>query len=825
MYKSFIMFKKSFSFFIFLVLILVGTGVGTISSQTVPGNIEFSRIKVDELTDQQVRQFIARAQTTGMTMQELEAEAINRGMPYSEVVKLRSRIQNLDLADDKAPLNRERGTRGVFNDEELSRRLFPEMEDGEQTEEDSLKIFGYDLFRRENLSFEPSLNIPTPTNYVLGTGDQLLVEVWGASQQSYELTISPEGQVRISNLGPVKVGGLTIEKASELIIQRLSGIYSGLRGPNANTFAQVSIGNIRSIKVTIAGDAYLPGTYTLPAFATAFNALYLAGGPSDKGSFREIIIMRDNQPVAKLDLYHFLLKGETIHNIRLRDEDLVFIGPSRNLIRLHGEVIRPAIYELRENETLADLIAFAGGFSPAAYTRRLQVDRKTENQRRMLNVENDLFSSFLMRAGDQLIVGPVLEKYENRVTIQGAVFREGEYALTEGFTVKQLIERAEGLREDAFLHRAAIYRQRDNLELEVIDIDLATLFEGTAPDLTLQREDLLVISSITDLHEERVVNIMGEVQNPGTFDWGHNITLGEIIRQAGGLNHAASLARVEVARRVTNRQALKAGNKTTEVITFPINENLALGDEAASFALHPFDMIFVRRSPDYQQQKLVQLRGEVAFPGSYAIAGKNEYISDLVLRAGGLTAEAYLPGARLARKTDKSRQDRIKRLQAVENIEVDIEDEATTHDDFEHIGIDLETILKNPRSRHDLIVMEGDILEIPQQLQTVKMTGAVLHPTSAIYQPNRGVRTYVTRAGGFSDNAMRSKVYVLHPNGSVNRTRSFMMIRSYPAVEPGSEIIVPQKPERQGRTLQETVAISSALTSLALVIVTLIGKL
>ncbi len=789
------------------------------AQQPDPSQVDFRTIKVEELSDNQVKQFITRAQDSGMSMQELEIEAISRGMPYSEVQKLRQRIEQIQqrqgTRDERTDIRR------TIGDDLISTPLHLDtLEDTVKT----LNVFGYRLFRRDNLSFEPSLNIPTPRNYTLGPGDELQVEVWGASQQSYTLPVSPEGQVRISNLGPIQVSGLTIEEASELIIQRLSVIYSGLRGANPNTFAQVTLGNVRSINVTIAGDAFMPGTFTLPAFATAFNALYMAGGPSERGSFRDIRIVRENEQIAHLDLYDFLLKGETKLNIRLRDEDLIFIGPYNNRATIEGEVIRPAIYELKPGETLADLIEFAGGFSSSAYTRRLQVDRKTDSQRQMLNVEKELYSSFLMRPGDQLIVGEILEKYENRVSIRGAVYREGDFALTDEMTVKSLMEQAEGLREDAFMNRAALYRLQDNMELEVVDLNLTAILNGTAPDITLQREDLLMISSILELQQERTVRIMGEVQEPGSFPWAQNLTLGEVIRKADGLTDAASLARVEVARRVSDRMALQSGASTSEVFSFPLDQHLKLTDEAASFQLQPFDLVFVRRSPGYQTQQLVEVRGEVAFPGSYAISRKNERISDLVERAGGINSEAYLPGATLIRKADKNRTDRLQRLQALEGEQLEIIDDTLENENQQYIGIDLQRILNNPNSSFDLLLMEGDILEIPQQLQTVSMSGAVLHPTSAIYQSGRGVRGYISRAGGFSDNALKGKVYVLHPNGSVDRTRRFMFVRSYPTVEPGSEIIVPQKPERQPRTLQETVAISSAITSLALVIVTLINQ-
>lgn len=790
------------------------------SQQPDLSQIDFRTIKVDDLEDSQIRQLMNRAESEGMTLQDIEAEAISRGMPYSEIEKLRERVANLEETDEDVAEGDQR-RRVVAEDTLLSIRIFDELFEPEE----DIQVFGYELFQRENLSFEPSLNIPTPTNYQLGPGDELIIEVWGASQQTYQQRITPEGQININNLGLIRVSGLTVEKASELIINRLSTIYSGLKGSQPNTFAQISLANVRSIKVTISGDAFMPGTYTLPAFATAFNALYLAGGPSEKGSFRNIRLIRQGETIANIDLYDFLLKGEISLNRRLQDEDLIFIGSTQQQVTIEGEIRRPAIYELTNNETLENLIEYSGGFSPQAYHKRLQVDRKTDSQRKLLNVESDLFSSFMMQNGDQITVNEILERYENRVTIEGAVFREGEYGLNEGMTLNELILKAEGLREDAFLDRASIYRLQDNLELQVIDVDLEEVTDGTSPEILLQREDLIVISSVLDLQVDRTIGIMGEVQEPGTFPYARNITLGEVIRKAGGLNDAASLSRVEVARRIVNRESVNHGNLISEVFTFPLDYNLSLEDEASSFPLEPFDIVFVRRSPGYQSQVLTEVQGEVNFPGNYAITNKTERISDLLIRAGGLTDNAYIPGATLIRQVESSQRERLERLSFLDtaNMQLDMEELIETQE--QSIGINLEVIMENPRGIHDLILEEGDILRIPQELQTVRLNGALLYPVTTRYQRRTGVRSYVSQAGGFANNASKSNVFVIYANGSVDRTRNYVFFRKYPSVEPGAEIVVPEKPPREGRSIQESISIGSALTSMALVLVTLINRL
>jgi protein involved in polysaccharide export with SLBB domain len=805
-----------FSLGLVLVIALVINVQNIAKAQININQTDFSSIQVDKLTDGQIKQFLNRAKSTGMSIPELEAEAISRGMPYDEVLKLRERISALEMGEDK--------TVGQGDVEERKASFPSETKAPTQAQLDDVDIFGSNLFKRKDLTFEPSLNIPTPPDYQLGSGDVLNIEVWGASQSSFKLKISPEGQIFVPSLGPIQVSGLTVERASSLIINRLATIYSGLKGASPNTFAQVTLGNIRSIKVTIAGEAFMPGTYTLPAFATVFNALYFAGGPGGNGTFREVKVIRSGNTIANIDLYNFLLKAESSQNIRLQDEDMIFIGPYNNRVILSGEVIRPAIYELRENETLSDLITFSGGFSSSAFYKSLVVNRKTESERRLLSVDSDLFSSFLMKNGDVLKVGKILERYENRVTIRGAVFREGEYALTDGMTLTNLISKAEGLREDAFTNRAAIYRLQDNLEVKVVDINLDEIINGNSQDIPLLREDLVVISSVLELKQERTVIISGEVQDAGSFPFAINLTLGELIRKAGGFNDAASLARVEIARRVKNRTATSSDDKITEVFSFPIDEKLSLNDKGASFLLEPFDHIFVRRSPGYQNQMLARVEGEVVFPGNYAIAQKGDRISDLVKRAGGVTGEAYLAGATLLRRIDRDQKERLERAKEFESSGLEINISETLKEQHQPIGINLDRIIKNPGSSEDLLLSEGDILRVPQQLQTVRLSGAVLNPVTTRHLPYASVRRYVSQAGGFSDNARKSKVFVIYANGSVDRTRNYILFKSYPKIEPGAEIIVPQKPEKERMTMQETLAIGSAMSSLALVIVTIINQ-
>ena len=805
----------------FLLTVLNSNTSGVYAQQPDIDRIDFSTIKVDEMSDMQIEQMLFRAEQRGLSLQDLEAEAIYRGMPYSEVMKLRSRIEEMGKAvPERDRLIAEPG-RMVTDWEKLSHRMPDTIPDTIEV----FRVFGQDFFNRENLTFEPSLNIPTPRNYILSSGDELIIDVWGASQQNYEVTVSPDGFIRISRLGNIPVSGLTIEEASKLIISKLSTIYSGLKGPRPNTFANVSLGHIRSIKVSITGEAFLPGTYTLPSFSTVFNALYMAGGPNDKGSFRRIKLIRDGEIFSEIDLYDFLAKGKADANVRLKDEDIIFIPTYENRIEFNGEVKRPAIYELKDQETLEDLVNFSGGFGERAYTQRLKVFRKTPTEQKILDVDKSLFSSFLMHNGDSIYVEPILKRYENLITIKGAVFREGKYAFHSGITLTDLISKADGLREDAFIHRASIYRQKENLRVEVLAVDLGKVIDGIAEDPLLKREDLVHISSIFELEEALTVRITGEVGKSGDFPYSYNMSLGELIRNAGGLKESASLARVEVARRISKPDAIVPGRDIAEVYTFPLDENLKLEDEASSFVLHPFDIVFVRRSPGYVPQKVITIEGEVAFPGKYSLKQKDERISDLLARAGGLTDEAYVPGATLIRKREYSQTERMERLRVLESLNMQVENNDEDFTEKQSIGINLDRILQNPYSIDDLILLDGDVLKIPLQLETVRISGGVLYPVTTRYQRNVSVRGYISRAGGFADNAKKRRVFVIYPDGSVDRTRSFMFIRNYPSVEPGVEIMVPQKPEREPLTMQETLAISSSITSLALIIVNLLNQL
>nr|WP_316929414.1 SLBB domain-containing protein [Indibacter alkaliphilus] len=847
---------------------------------------DIQNLKVDNLSDAQIEQLIKRAESAGMNESQLEAYARERGMPASEVNKLRERIQQLRSGarpgqQQMRPGQQQGQVRQVsgFN---MDPALFDSIRRADpyfDLTPEQKKIFGYKIFHNRDLTFSPSLNIPTPGGYVIGAGDQLIIDVYGASQQSYELMVTPEGRIMIPNLGPISVGGSTVDAARQRIKQQLGRIYSGLLGSNPNTFLEVRLGNISSISVSMVGELIKPGTYTLPSFASVFNALYAAGGPNENGTFRNIQVYRDSKLLTEVDVYDFLTKGDHGSNVTLRDNDVVIVQPFKSRVELKGPVRREGYFEMKPEESVADLINFAGGFSSMAYKERLTLRRATGNQMKVQDLSAEEFEAFTLHDGDEITVGERLNRFENRVQISGAVFRPGEFSIPEtGIGVKDLIEKAEGLRGDAFTGRAILYRTKEDLTLESMSVDIKGILDGTSPDIALRREDVLSIPSRYDLKEEYYIRITGEVNIPGAYAYAENLTVADLITKAGGFKDAASNSYIEIARRVRD----DVSGKVAEIINLDVDSQLNLRPEDSSVRLQPFDHIFVRRSPGFQRERLVEVQGEVFYPGEFALSNANERISDLISRAGGLNQFAYPKGATLIRRTEyykeksedelkeknllsvmerlqregmiineaeeiflerlkkKLEEKEIERMKEREKLEeqariadfrtdrlldVNVADTAAVRAEIreqELIGINLDAIMRNPGSAQDLILMEGDVISVPKELQTVRMRGEVLFPTTARYQAERGFRAYISRAGGFTEDARRSKSYVVYANGDVRRTRNFLGLKFYPHMEPGAEIYVPAKPPRQPMSAQAWIGLASSMATLALLITNLV---
>ena len=832
---------------------------------------DISSIKVDDLSDAQLQELVRRATESGLSESELLQMARVRGVPTAELEKLRKRLAELEITG--AGTGRSTGEaskrepRRQMDFNEITQGLFKFQEDF-QLEENGSNIFGMNLFysKDRRLNFEPNLNLATPQSYILGPGDMLYVDIYGQSQRYYAANVTPEGNLILENIGPINVSGLTIEKATEVIKNRLSRYFTGLSGNNPSTFLQVSLGNIRTIQVHLVGELRLPGTFTLSAFSTVFNALYAAGGPNENGTMRNVKLIRNNRQIAVIDVYDFLVNGQANLNQRLQDQDVILVEPYAARVQLQGEVKRPMLFEVKEGESFQDVLQYAGGFTDVAFKDRVAVVRNTGRERAVSDVYQDQFSFFTVKGGDQYTVGRILNRYNNRVQIKGAVFREGNYALSEGLTLSGLIDKAEGLRGEAYLQHASVLRTRDDLTTELIQVNLREILAGNEKDIVLAAEDIVRVSSIYDLKEEFYVKITGEVQEPGIYPYSGNMTVEDLIVAAGGLREAASTSNIEIARRA---QSTGAGD-ISDIIPVQINPDLSLG--TAPQTLEPFDNVLIRRKPNFALEKLVQVDGQVNSQGEYAVENATERISDVIRRAGGLTQFAYPEGATLIRRTEfyQTESDKIRKgrdlLNLYERLATEAVDPsesqamimqrlnrplsdsaAATNEgedilaqtraevltdigqnrsglnnikikETEAIAIDLQAILDNPGSGYDLLLEEGDIISIPKQLQTVRLRGEVIYPTTVRHEELRPMSFYINRAGGFDNRAKRRRTYVVYANGEVARTKSFLFFKSYPPVEPGAEIIVPSKGPKIPFMPGEIVGITTGLATLALIL-------
>ena len=698
-------------------------------------------------------------------------------------------------------------------------------------------VFGREIFSNKNLSFEPNLNVPTPKGYVLSAGDELLINVWGDSELNLKLKVSPEGTILIPNLGPVSVSGLTIETAENRIRQELGRIMSTLSGDTdgANTFVSVSLSQIRSIKVNIVGEVVAPGTYTLPSFATLFNALYAAGGVNEIGSLRGIKVYRNSKEVAKLDVYDYLLNGKYNTNIRLEENDMVIVSPYDQLAVVQGKVKRNRIFELKKGETLSQLLNMAGGFTGDAYRKDVRIKRKAGSRYQIATVTEDKYPTFAMMDGDSLLVDSVIPFYENRLTVTGAVWRPGEYELNGAVhTVRQLVDQAAGLKGDEFAGRAQITRLNPDFTTTVIAVDIRGILNGTAPDMELKPEDQLSIPSLFDLREPYTIKVSGAVNYIDTvLPYRNNLTVEDAIMMAGGLKESAATVNVEVARRIKDTKTYENTNRTAEVFNFELNDNLGListdGKKSDTvFTLEPFDEVYVRFSPGYQEQQVVKIGGEITFAGDYVLAEKNSRLSDIITKAGGITPDAYVKGASLKRQLT---EDEMRRLETLLQLSANKQSRDSVALSLENIkdysvGIDLEKALANPGSAHDVVLRDGDELYIPQFQSTVKISGAVTYPNSVTYTNGMSVKSCLSQAGGYNDIARKYPI-VIYMNGKVATTRKrFIFFKHYPKVEPGSEIVVPAKTQQDRKTsLAEILSITSSTTSMAAMITSIINTL
>jgi hypothetical protein len=780
--------------------------------------------KIDDLTDDQIKEFLQKAQASGMNESQIEKAALLQGYSPADVAKMRDRLnkltndnakKNTNESDNSSRktiavqagnnnLNKNNSDKSKKDKDNPDKNREDNENEAEDIPKDSLdkyivkpKVFGTAMFASGGLSFEPDLRIATPKNYQLGPDDELNIDIFGNALDNYKVKVSTEGTIRILNLSPIYVNGLSIESATERIVGRLRQLYQGINLPGSGVSAQITLGNIRSIKVTITGEVTKPGTYTVSSLSTIFNALYAAGGPSENGSFRNIRVIRDNKIVKILDLYDFLLRADQKDNIRLQDQDVIRIAEYETRVEVSGEVKRPMIFEVEKNENLKDVLRFAGGFTDRAYTYTIGLKRNTAREQKLMNISQDEVATFIPQRGDRFKVGEILERFENRVTIKGSVFREGDFAIEPGVnTVKELINKAEGLREDAFMNRATISRQKEDNDLTIIAFDLGKLMKGEIADIPLKREDIITIRNLKSLREKRIITIEGEINKPGKFDFVDGLTIADVIVLANGFTDGASNAKIELSRRVKDDTTGLDKEQNVRIEEFEIDKNLKINTLDAKVLLQPFDKIYIHKSPRYENQKSVYVEGEINYPGAYTIKDKAQKITDLIKLAGGLKNGAFPKGATFSRDTTK-------------------------------IAIDLSIILQNPAVTENILLLDGDHIFIPRELQTVKLSGELLNPISVAYRPNLSLKDYISQAGGLTDKAAKHKVFVRYANGFSDQTKTFLFFTTYPKVEQGSEIIVPAQREDLSNKLTtgEKIAYLGAISSLSLIVINIVNTL
>lgn len=791
-----------------------------------------------QMSDNQVVQYVKEAHKSGKSQKQITTELLRKGVTKEQVTRIqKTYAETNSAANDSSnkPSQLRQRTSIISDGNAIRGNSYEEAEVEEQKivadiERDAtttppaeaVQIFGHSLFTNRNLTFEPSANLATPVNYRLGPGDEVIIDIWGASETTIRQTISPEGTILVSGLGPVQLSGMTVKDANAYLQREFSKIYSGISGNDPNSQIKLTLGDIRTIQINIMGEVTVPGTYTLSSFSSVFHALYRAGGVNRIGSLRSIKVVRNRQAIADVDVYDYIMKGKMEDDIRLQEGDVIIVSPYASLVEIKGKVKRPMFYEMKPTETVATILKYAGGFTGDAYKKAARIIRKSGREHQVYNVDEMDYSVFRLDDGDLITIDAVLDRFENRVEVRGAVYRSGLYQLDGSVnTVKQLIKKAEGLRGDAFLNRVLIDREHEDLSHEVIAVDLAGLLKGTVADIPLQKNDILYIPSINDLKEEETVSIHGEIANPGTFLYSKNMTIEDLIIQSGGLLEAAATTKVDITRRIKDPKSTSFSSVLGKTYSFDIRDGLVVGGKE-SFFLEPFDEVYIRKSPAYRKQQNVIVAGEVLFGGNYALVKKNERLSDLIAKAGGITPDAYVKGARLIRRRteeERRRQEDAVRMARMGEGKDSISIEKLNISDTYTVGINLEKAIASPGGDFDLVLREGDVLFIPEFVNTVKISGAVMYPNTVVFKSGENLRYYINQAGGYGNLAKKKKAYVVYMNGTVSRLKS----RDNKAIEPGCEIIVPSKEEKKRMSTAEILGMGSTTASIAAMIATMVN--
>lgn len=768
------------------------------------------------LTDEQVIAYIKQQTAAGKSEQQIGKELLAKGVTPEQVNRIKAKYskQKEETTVPATIVDQNNRTHGNNLNTEINitteEEQIPENQNAPTRDLNNVRqIFGHDVFSSSSLTFEPSENLATPQNYRLGPGDEVIIDIWGTSEDHLRQTISPEGSIMISQIGPVFLNGMTISDANRHIKSAFSKKYAGMT--DAETDIQVTLGQVRTIQVDIMGEVATPGTFRLSPFSSVFHALYNAGGINDIGSLRNIQVLRNGKKVAGVDIYDYLFKGSASGNIRLQEGDVIIVPPYTQLVTIDGNVKRPMFYEIKPGETVQNLINYSGGYTGDAYSGMVSLSRQQGKENELYNIEQSELATYRLKDGDIVTVGKVIDRYTNRVELGGAVNRPGMYALGRDIrTVSELIKKAEGLAEEAYTERALLYRQGENMLEEVVPLDLEAILAGRAPDVELMRNDFLFVSNVKDIIDEGRLTINGLVNFPGEYPYAKNMTAEDLILRAGGLKDGASTVRVDVARRIVNPSSITPTEQLAETYTLSINSKTADGEK---FILKPYDIVTVRQSPGYSPQEQVTLDGQLLFTGDYTLETRNERLSSLVRRAGGIIEGAYIKGAQLTRRLSeeeyKQRQEtlRMAKLNQVGGDSIDLNKIEVA--DHYSVGIDLEKALSNPGSTYDVVMQPGDKLFIPEMQSTVKIDGEVMFPNAVLYVPGKKLDYYVNQAGGYGHQAKKGKAYVVYMNGSVAKAK-----RSTP-IEPGCQIVVPAKPANSGVDWTKVLALATSLGSVA----------
>lgn len=819
--------------------------------------IGIADVSAQSMTDEQVLQFVAVEYQKGTSQAQIVTKLMQKGVDINQIRRVKQKYERQanngglgvkDITGEQASTNRLRKNNGQTKEQpsgqmqkdkltnveakdkytdidpnyiqmqEEMQFLFPDSLSMMMLpkEPEGRKVFGRDIFNNKELTFEPNMNIATPQNYRLGPGDAVYIDIYGASQKTVEATVTPDGTIVIEGFGPVQVSGLTVAQANARLKTTLGARYSSSK-------VRLTVGQTKTIIVNVMGEVKTPGTYTLSAFASVFHALYMAGGTNDIGTLRNIKVYRNNKLVTTVDIYDYILNGKLTGNVRLADNDVIVVGPYDCLVNVAGKVKRPMFYEMKKSESVGTVLKYAGGFTGDAYKKSVKVIRKAGSKYSIFNVGEFDVNTFKIEDEDSISVDSVIPRYSNMVEIKGAVFRPGMYQVGGDITgVRSLLEHADGVTEDAFVQHAVMHRMKFDRTLEVIQVDIEGILSGRVADIPLKNEDVLYIPSKKDLLEQQTLTIHGEVLYPGTYTYADNTTVEDLIIQAGGLNDAASVMKVDVSRRITDKQAISVSDTIANTFSFRLKDGFVI-DGTPGFTLQPYDEVYVRTSPGFSAQKNVIVEGEVLFGGTYTLAKKTQRLSEIIKQAGGLTTTAYAKGARLERQLtpeERARMEQVLKMARAkagdsDTLNINKLDVGNTY----YVGINLDKALAEPGGNYDIVLREGDKITIPEYTNTVKISGDVMYPNTVSFRKGKNVAYYVDQAGGWGSRAKKSRTYIIYMNGTVAR------IGNGVKPEPGCEIVVPSKPANSRMTTTEVVALASGTASIATMIATLVNLL